>query len=156
MGNPGSWGVQPAFAGSVTQNDGFRLRRIVTRKEVGTVFKGRVTRNATFRLLRIVKFQDVESLFEGRVTRNESFRLLRIVTCQEVESVFEGRVTRNASFRLLPPLGFYNIKKAGRKSKAWFCLQYATSSNIVLGPWAQTGRQHRIPIRALPRKKSPD
>ena len=94
--------------------------------------------------------------FKGRVTRNASFRLLRIVTFQEVESVFEGRVTRNASFRLLPPLGFYNIKRAGRKSKAWFCLQYATSSNIVLGPWAQTGRQRRIPIRAQPWKESPD
>ena len=114
MGSPGFWGVQPAFAGCVAQNDGFRLRRIVTRKEVGTVF-------------------------EGSVTRNASFRLLRIVTLQEVESVFEGRVTRNASFRFLPPLGFHNIKRAGRKSKALFCLQYATSSNIVLGPWAQTG-----------------
>ena len=104
-------------------------------------FEGRVMRNASFRLLRIVTFQEVESVFEGSVTQNASFRLLRIVTLQEVERVFEGRVTRNASFRLLPPLGFYNIKRAGRKSKAWFCLRYATSSNIVLGPWAQTGRQ---------------
>ena len=93
MGPPNSWGVQATF-------------------------EGRVMRNASFRLLRIVTFQEVESVFEGSVTRNASFRLLRIVTLQEVESVFEGRVTRNASFRLLPPLGFYNIKRAGGKSKA--------------------------------------
>ena len=63
-------------------------------------------------------FLEVGTVFEGRVTRNASLRLLCIVTCQEVETVFEGRVTRNASFRLLPPLGFYNIKRAGGKSKA--------------------------------------